>query len=164
MKAISWMQTKVKMSLMRILMVLFLLVFLGCRYTDTPLKQLKLQVTANCVLDCLVWIVSLFWFSHHWGWGWQRHWSENFHSPSMCLAHSNAVSLFDVSNDLVVSLDRWLAGWKFSCSALPDPWKHGVPGDRYLCTSVGVTGEYGGLGVWRLFGVGICCTWPPLGS
>ena len=32
----------------------FLLVSLGCSYTDTPLKQLKLQVTANCVLDCLV--------------------------------------------------------------------------------------------------------------
>ena len=50
------------MSLMIIHMALFLLVSLGCSYTDTPLKQLKLQVTANCVLDCLVSIVSLFCF------------------------------------------------------------------------------------------------------
>ena len=62
MKTISWMQTKVKMSLMRIHIALFLLVFLGCSYTDTPLKQLKLQVTVNCVLDCPVSIVSLFCF------------------------------------------------------------------------------------------------------
>ena len=39
------------------------------------------------------------------GVGLYLHWS-----PSMCLAHSSAVSLFDVSNDLVVSLDRWLDG------------------------------------------------------
>ena len=32
----------------------FLIGILGCNYTDTPLKQLKLQVTASCVLDCLV--------------------------------------------------------------------------------------------------------------
>ena len=50
------------MSLMIIHMALFSLVTLGCSYTDTPLKQLKLEVTANCVLDCLVSIVSLFCF------------------------------------------------------------------------------------------------------
>ena len=156
-KVISMMQTSVKMSLMRNHMALFPLVFLGRSYLDTPLRQLKLQATAFCVLDCLVWIVS-FNFSHHWGYSCHLHWS-----PSMCLAHSSAVSSFDVSNVLVVSLDRWLDGWKSSCSALLGPWRHGVPGDRYLCTSVGVIGEYWGRGVWRLFGVGARCTWPSLG-
>ena len=45
-KVILMMQTKVKMSLMRILMVLFLLVFLGCRYTDI-LNNLKLPEMAK---------------------------------------------------------------------------------------------------------------------
>ena len=48
------MQTKVKMSLMRNHMALSLLVFLGRSYLYTPLRQLKLQATAFCVLDCLV--------------------------------------------------------------------------------------------------------------
>ena len=159
------MQTKIKMSLMRILMALFLLVFLGCSYTDTPLKQLKLQVKSEMCswlsgLNCFTFLVFT---SLRVGLTASLRWFEVFHSPSMCLAHSSAVSLFDVSNDLVVSLDRWLDGWKFSCSALLGPWKHGVPGDRYLCTSVGVIGEYWCRGVWRLFGVGVRCAWPSLG-
>ena len=48
------------MSLMIIRMALVSLLTLGCSYTDTPLKQLKPQVTAKYVPDCLVSIVSLF--------------------------------------------------------------------------------------------------------
>ena len=47
---IIMMQTSVKMSLMRNHMALSSLVFLGRSYPDTPLRQLKLQVTACCVL------------------------------------------------------------------------------------------------------------------
>ena len=54
------------------------------------------------------------------GVGLYLHWS-----PSMCLAHSSAVSLFDVSNDLVVSFDRWLDGralWNEMIIRNP-PWR-----------------------------------------
>ena len=46
------------MSLMTIRMALVSLLTLGSSYTDTPLKRLKPQVTASCVHDCLVLIVS----------------------------------------------------------------------------------------------------------
>ena len=60
MRTLKWlivilmMQMKDRTSLMRNREALSLLVFLGRSYPDTPRKQLKLQATAFCVLDCLV--------------------------------------------------------------------------------------------------------------